>query len=179
MNVDGSTRGGRLGSTSQCRPVPARKNRSRGRLGFENEPTAFAAAHRRVRVRSVATVSAVATAKSVGSRGSRAAVSRSITDLALLNPADNARGFRECRPRHYPLRSPVTRAPSVQARHAPGIRLSQGLLLSVGAILRNVGTCPLGSTGAAERGPALGTRVRGSRCRGGQDLWTQWTATKY
>ncbi|WP_293688562.1 hypothetical protein [Thiolapillus sp.] len=28
-----------------------------------------------------------------------------------------------------PLRLPVTRAPSVQARHAPGIRLSQGLLV--------------------------------------------------
>jgi len=102
MSIDGTTRGGRLGSTSQYRPVPARINRSRGRLGLENEPTAFAAAHRRVRVRSVATVSAVATAKSIGSGGSRAAVSHSITGLSLGNPAETAHGFRECRPRHYP-----------------------------------------------------------------------------
>ena len=30
--------------------------------------------------------------------------------------------------------------------------------------------------GAAERGPALGTRVSSSRCRDGQGLWTPWTA---
>lgn len=45
-----------------------------------------------------------------------------------------------------------------------------------GAILRSVAACPPGPTGAAECGPALGTRVRCSRCRGGQGMWTQWTA---
>ncbi|MCG7890131.1 MAG: hypothetical protein JAZ17_27680 [Candidatus Thiodiazotropha endolucinida] len=68
MNVNGTTKGGRLGSTSECRLVPARMNRSRDRLGFEEGPTAFAAAHRRVRVRSVATVPAVATVKIVRGR---------------------------------------------------------------------------------------------------------------
>lgn len=71
----------------------------------------------------------------------------------------------------------MTRAPSVQARRVPGICLSRGLLL-IGwcNLLRSVSTCPLGPTGAAKCGPALGTRVRGSRCRGGQGMWTQWTA---
>ncbi len=98
MSVNGTTRGGRLGSTSQYRLVPARKNRSRGRLGLENEPTAFAAAHRRVRVRSVATVPAVATVKIDRGRQYRP----SSLARALNNPAENARRFRECRPRHYP-----------------------------------------------------------------------------
>jgi len=38
-------------------------------------------------------------------------------------------------------------------------------------------TCPQGSTGPAPgAGPPLATRVHGSLCRGGQGLWTLWTA---
>lgn len=176
MSIDGATRGGRLGSTSQYRLVPARKNRSRGRLGLENEPTAYAAAHRRVRVRSVATVSAVATVESIRSWRSRAAVSAFITGLALSNPAENARRFRECRPRHYPASLASDEGAfgsgTPHARHPPVTGPATNRLAT---ILRSVVTCPLGPTGAAERGPALGTRVRGSRCRGGQGMWTQWT----
>ena len=78
-----------------------------------------------------------------------------------------------------PLRLLVTSAPSDQACPAPGICLSQSMHSMLDASRRNMTTCPLGSPGAAERGPALGTRVRRSRCRGGQDLGTQWTAMDY
>lgn len=125
MSIDGATRGGRLGSTSQYRLVPARKNRSRGRLGLENEPTAFAAAHRRVRVRSVATVSAVATVKI--DRGRQYRPSSLALHWVILPTTRTVSGNAALVT--TPLRLPVTRAPSVQARHAPGIRLSQGLLL--------------------------------------------------
>jgi hypothetical protein len=40
-------------------------------------------------------------------------------------------------------------------------------------------TCPQGSTGPApSAGPPLATRVHGSLCRGGQGLWTLWTASE-
>ena len=58
-----------------------------------------------------------------------------------------------------PLRLLVTSAPSDQACPAPGGCLSQGLLSTGSAVLRGMITCPPGSTGAAGRGPALGTRV--------------------
>ena len=40
-----------------------------------------------------------------------------------------------------------------------------------------VTTCPQGTTGAASyAAPPLASRVSGSLCRGGQGLWTLWTA---
>ena len=125
MSIDGATRGGRLGSTSQYRLVPARKNRSRGRLGLENEPTAFAAAHRRVRARSVATVSAVATVKI--DRGRQYQPSSLALHWVILPKTRAVSGKAALVT--TPLRLPVTRAPSVQACRVPGIRLSHGLLL--------------------------------------------------
>ncbi|MES9830135.1 MAG: hypothetical protein ABW201_17895 [Candidatus Thiodiazotropha sp.] len=65
MNVNGTARGGSLGSLSECRLAPARMNRSYDRLGLEDGSTAFAAARSRIRVRSGATVPAVATVKIV------------------------------------------------------------------------------------------------------------------
>ena len=68
MSINGSARGGHLGSSIECRSVPARINRFDDRLGLEDGPTAFAAARQRVRLRSGATVPAVATAKIVRGR---------------------------------------------------------------------------------------------------------------
>ena len=75
-----------------------------------------------------------------------------------------------------PLRLLVTRAPSGQASPAPGVRLSHGLRLKADAVIRAHIPAQPGSTGAAERCPALGTRVCGSRYRCGQGMWTRWTA---
>jgi hypothetical protein len=58
-----------------------------------------------------------------------------------------------------PLRSPVTRAPSDQASRAPGIRLSPGWLSLSCCGPSGAPTCPREPTGAAARGPALGTRA--------------------
>ena len=62
------------------------------------DPRHNAAARQRVRMRSIATVHAVATAKIV----QRAAVSVVITGQSLKNPANFARHFWTRRPRHYP-----------------------------------------------------------------------------
>ena len=102
-------------------------NRSRGRLGLENEPTAFAAAHRRVRARSVATVSAVATVKI--DRGRQCNNTSSDCHREIRSQTRAVNGIAALVT--TPLRLVVTRAPSGQATLAPGIRLSQGLLLFV------------------------------------------------
>ena len=135
------------------------------------DPRRQAAAFQRVRIRSIATVPAVATVKI--DRGRQYKNTKSCRNHEIQSQTRVVNGIAALVT--TPLRLLVTRAPSGQASHVPGIRLSQGLLAIVGADLRNVDSCPLGSTGAAERGPALGTRVGGSRCRGGQDLGTQWT----
>ena len=57
--------GGRFGSWIECRSVPARKNRLVDRLGLEEGPAIFTAAHQRVRLRSIATVHPVARVKIV------------------------------------------------------------------------------------------------------------------
>ena len=62
-----------------------------------------------------------------------------------------------------PLRSLVTRAPSDQASPAPGVRLSQGWLLISCYGPSGAPACPRGPTGAAQCGPALGTRACAAR----------------
>ena len=129
MNIDGTARGGRLGSTSQCRLVPARKNRSLGRLGFENEPTAFAVARQRVRVRSVATVPAVATDKIV--RGRQYLPSSLALHWIILPKTRTVSGNAALVT--TPLRSLVTRALRCNPSCPPGSRLSCNLKLVIGA----------------------------------------------
>ena len=71
-----------------------------------------------------------------------------------------------------PLRSPVTRAASFRQARRQAFACHGACSLRVDTGLRVVGTCPLVPPGAAARGPALGTRVGGSRRRGGQGLGT-------
>jgi len=71
-----------------------------------------------------------------------------------------------------PLRSPVTRAASLRHARRQAFACHRACDLWSDAVLRAVNTCPLGSPVAAGRGPALGTRVGGSRRRGGQGLGT-------
>jgi len=67
-----------------------------------------------------------------------------------------------------PLRSPVTRAASFRQARRQAFACHEACSLRIDTDLRAVCTCPLGPPGAAERGPGLGTRVCGSRRRGGQ-----------
>ena len=166
MNVNGTARGGRLGSSSECRRVPARMNRSCDRFGLEDGPTAVKP--QRVKGSGCAQLPLYTQwprLKSIegGSIGTRnpaviakiRSQTRAVSGIAALVTT--------------PLRSLVTRAPSDQASPAPGIRLSQGWLFD--QLLRAFGRTCL-PTGVHRR---RSTRPRpwhaslcGSRCRGGQ-----------
>lgn len=141
--------------------------------GFEKGPTAFAATHRRVRLRSVATDPQWPRMKSFEG-GS----------IGLHHWPSTGKSCRHCAlfPEvaalvTTPLRSPVTRAPSVRASQRQAFAC-HGACDWRNRFLR---ACCL-PTGVHRRRWARPrpwhASDRGSRCRGGQDLWTQWTAMK-
>jgi hypothetical protein len=159
MNVDDTTPGGRLGSSRECRLTPGFKSRPCGLCWLEDGSTAEAVARQMIRMRSSATVPAVATVESDGS---------SNRGRQYRNPSRTRHGEIQSQTRSVsgtaalvttPLRSLVTRATSDQASPVPGTRLSQSSHFLADTILRSVVAYPQGSTGAAGCGPALGTRV--------------------
>ena len=123
MNVDSTAGGGRLCSQRDCRRVPARMSRSWDRFGLEDGPTARAAAFQRVRIRSIATVHAVATVKI--DRGRQYKNTKSCRNLEIQSQTRVVNGIAALVT--TPLRSLVTSAPSDQAGHVPGIGLSHRL----------------------------------------------------
>jgi len=159
MNVNGTARGGRLCSSSNCRRVPARMSRSPNRIRSVRfgrwthglQPLRVTGSE----CAQLPLVHAVATVKI--DRGRQYKNTKSRRNLEIQSQARAVNGIAALVT--TPLRSLVTRAPSDQASQAPGIRLSHDLLLVSEPLHSCAHTCPLGSTGAAERGPALGTRV--------------------
>jgi len=168
MNINVTARGGRLCSSVNCRRVPAGVSRSHhqmssirfGRWIHGLQPLRVTGSE----CAQLPLVHAVATVKI--DRGPQCKNTKPGCNRKIQSQTRAVNGIAALVT--TPLRLLVTSAPSDQACPAPGGCLSQRMCSIVGADLRSMTTCPLGSTGAAERGPALGTRVRHSRCRGGR-----------
>ena len=142
---------------------------------WKMDPRLTAVARHRTRIRSIATVHAVATVKI--DRGPQCKNTKPGCNRKIQSQTRAVNGIAALVT--TPLRLLVTRAPSGQASQAPGDGLSHGLLSNDWSRPSGRNTCPLGSTGAAGRSPVLGTRVGGSRCRDGHGMWTQGTAMRY
>lgn len=117
--------GGHLCSSSNCRRVPARMNRSWNRSVGKMDPRLTAVTRQRIRMRSIATVHAVATVEI--DRGRQYKNTKSRRNLEIQSQSHSVNGITALVT--TPLRLLVTRAPSGQTSRAPGVRLSQGLLL--------------------------------------------------
>jgi len=70
----------------------------------------------------------------------------------------------------------VTRAPSDQASHAPGIRLSQDLLLQAHTVIRAHIPAHWGPQAPLDAAPPLAREFEARFAVAGKDLWAQWTA---
>lgn len=171
MNLEDPRRAGlsdrRLKQTDACKNGPI------AFVGpsFEIGPSAFAAAHRRVRLRSVATDPQWPRMKSFEG-GS----------IGLHHRPGTGKSCQHCT--LFPevaalvttlLRSPVTRTPSVRASQRQAFACHGACDRGN----RSLRACCL-PTGVHRRRGARPrpwhASDRSSRCRGGQDLWTQWTA---
>ena len=173
ISVDDTAMGGRLGSSSGSRHAPAGKADLAVRSDWKMDQRRNAAARQMVLLRSIATVHAVATVKSISGRQYRNASRAGHVDIRSQTRAVSGIAALVT----TPLRSLVTSAPSGQASPAPGVRLSPGWLSLGGYGPSGAPACP---PGVHRR---RGTQPRpwhaslwGSRCRRGQGLWTPGTA---
>ena len=128
------------------------------------DPRPTAVARYRIRIRSIATVHAVATVKidrgpqckntKPGCNRKTQSQTRAVNGLAALVTT--------------PLRSLVTRAPSDQASQAPGIRLSLGLRLQVDTVIRAHIPDHWGPQVPLDAAPPLAREFEARVCRSGR-----------
>ncbi len=176
MNVNGTARGGRLCSSSNCRRVPARMSRSPNRIrsvrfgrwihGLQPLRVTGPECAQSPLVHAVATVEIdrgrqCNNASSDCHRKIRSQ-SRAVNGIAALVTT--------------PLRLLVTRAPSDQASYAPGVRLSQGLRLQVDTVIRAYLPAHWDPQAPLNAAPPLAREFEARVAVTGKTCWTQWTA---